>query len=131
MKLVQIKIVLIVSIWTNLLNSKEKLKLVSGKEQNRILKLASKNWSIKKTIQEFGITEHKVKCARGLALKKEHKILAEPNPKIGKKLKNDVCNLVTHFFQQDEYCRCFPRMKDFDSVRTNNGRTNIKSAYCS
>lgn len=50
---------------------KGKSKLVSRKEQIKTLTLASKSWSIKKTAQEFGVTEHKVKCAR--KHKKEHR----------------------------------------------------------
>ena len=45
-----------------------------------------------------------------------------------KKLDDDVCNLVTHFFQEDEYSRC-PGMKDFVLVRIVG--QNIKSVYCS
>ena len=87
-----------------------KSKLVFGKEQITILTLAPESWNIKKTIKQFGVTEHKVEYVR--ELKKKHGIVADPNPKMGKKLDDDVCNLVTHFFQEDEYSRC-PGMKDF------------------
>ena len=40
---------------------KETLKLVSGKVQIRILALAPERWSIKKTVQEFSVTEGTLK----------------------------------------------------------------------
>ena len=48
----------------------------SPRDQIKILTLTPESWSIKKTVQEFGITECKVKCVR--ELKKERGILAEP-----------------------------------------------------
>lgn len=61
---------------------KEKLKLVSGKEQIRILTLAPKSCSINKTVQEFSVTEHKVKCAKDL--KKELSRVKSENRKKAK-----------------------------------------------
>ena len=55
-------------------------------------------------------------------LKRKTRILAEPNPKTGKKLYDNARKLVIHFFQQNEYSRCCPGMKDFVLVRTNTGR---------
>ena len=61
---------------------KEKLEISSPRDQIKILKLTPESWSIKKTVQDFGVTEYKVKCAR--ALKKERGILTELNRKLGK-----------------------------------------------
>ena len=94
---------------------KEKLEISSPRDQIKILTLVpAESWSIKKTVQEFGVTEYKVKCAR--KLKKERGILAEPKQKVGKALSGDVSEIVSNFYQQDEYSRCCPGMKDFVSV---------------
>ena len=74
-----------------------------------------------KTVQEFGLTGYKVKCARELS--KERGILAEPKQKFGKALTGDVSEIVSTFYQQDEYSRRYPGMKHFvslakDSVKT-------------
>ena len=91
---------------------KEKLKISSSRDQ--ILTLTPQGQSTKKTVQEFGVTEYKVKCAR--ELKKERGILAEPKQKVGKALSRDVSEIVSNFYQQDEYSRCCPGIKDFVSV---------------
>ena len=45
---------------------KEKLEISSSRNQIKILTLTPESWSIKKTVQEFGVTEYTVKCAREL-----------------------------------------------------------------
>ena len=102
---------------------KEKLEISSPRDQIKILTLTPRSWSIKKPVQEFGVTEYKVKCARDL--KKERGILAEPKQKVGKALNGDASEIVSNFYQQDEYSRCCPGMKDFVSV-TNN---SVKMKY--
>ena len=67
---------------------KEKLETSSPRDQIKILTLTPESWSIKKTVQEFGVTECKVKCAR--ELKKDRGILAEPKQKVGKTLKHEM-----------------------------------------
>ena len=67
---------------------KEKLEISSHRNQIKILALTPESWSIKKTAQEFGVTEYKVKCDR--ELKKERGISAEPKQKFGKALSRDV-----------------------------------------
>ena len=67
---------------------KEKLEISSPRDQIKILTLTPESWSIKKTAQEFGVTEYKVKCDR--ELKKERGISAEPKQKFGKALSRDV-----------------------------------------
>ena len=100
---------------------KEKLEISSPRDQIKILTLTPESWSIKKTVQEFGVTEYKVKCAR--ELKKERGILAEPKQKVGKALSGDVSEIVSNFYQQDEYSRCCPGMKDFVSVTKDSVKT--------
>ena len=100
---------------------KEKLEISFPRDQIKILTLTPESWSIKKTVQEFGITEYKVKCAR--ELKKEREISAEPKQKIGKALSGDVSETVGNFYQQDEYSRRCPGMKDFVSVTKDSVKT--------
>ena len=92
---------------------KEKLEISSPRDQIKILTLTPENWSIKKTFQEFGVTEYKVKCAR--ELKQERGILADIVIK-WRYFRN------SNIYQQDGYSRC-PRMKDFVSVTKDSVRT--------
>ena len=71
---------------------KEKLEISSPRDQIKILTLTPESWSIKKTVQDFGVTEYKVKCAR--ELKKERVILTEPKLKVGKALSGDVSEIA-------------------------------------
>ena len=72
---------------------KEKLEIFSPRDQIKILTLTPESWSIKKTVQNFGVTEYKVKCARR-ELKKERGILTEPKLKVGKVLSGDVSEIA-------------------------------------
>ena len=100
---------------------KEKSEIFSPRDQIKILTLTPESWSIKKIVQEFGVAEYKVKCAR--ELKKERGILAEPKQKVGKALSGDVSEIVSNSYQQDEYSRCCPGMKDFVSVTKGSVKT--------
>ena len=100
---------------------KEKFEISSPRDQIKILTLTPESSSIRKTVQEFGVTEYKVKCAR--ELKKERGILAEPKQKVGKALSGDVSEIVSNFYQQDDYSRCCPGMKDFVSVTKDSVKT--------
>ena len=79
---------------------KEKLEISSPRDQIKILTLTPESWSIK-TVQEFG----------------------EPKQKVGKALSGDISEIVSNFYQQDEYSRCCPGMKDFVSVTKDSVKT--------
>ena len=100
---------------------KEKLEIFSPRGQIKIVALTPESWSIKKAVQEFGVTKYKVKCAR--ELKKERGILAEPKQNVGKALGGDVSEIVSNFYQQDEYSGCCPGMKNFVSVTKDSVKT--------
>ena len=55
--------------------------------------------------------------------KKKRLILAEPKQKAGNALSGDVSEIVSNFYQQDEYSRCCPGMKDFVSVTKDSAKT--------
>ena len=67
---------------------KEKLEISSSRDRIKILTLTPE----KKTVQEFSITEYKVKCGR--ELKKESGVLAEPKQKVGKVISGDVSEIA-------------------------------------
>ena len=101
---------------------KEKLQISSPRYQIKILAFTPESWGIKKTVQEFGVTDYKVNCAR--ELKKERRILTEPKQKVGKALCGDFSEIVSNLYQQDdEYSRCCPGMKDFVSVTKDSIKT--------
>ena len=102
---------------------KEKLEISSPRGQIKILTLTPESWSIKKTVQEFGVTEYKIEWVGELA--ELRGILAEPKQKVGKALSEDVSEIVSNFYQQDEYSRCCHGMKVFVL------RRNIRNAcFC-
>ena len=75
---------------------KEKLEISSPRYQIKILTFTSESWSIK-TVQEFGVTNYKVNCAR--ELKKERGILTEPKQHVGKALCGDFSEIVSNLYQ--------------------------------
>ena len=87
---------------------KEKLEISSPRDQIKILTPTPKSQSIKKTVQEFGVTEYKVKCAK--ELKKESGVFAECKKKVGKALNGNFSEIVL------KYSRCCPGMKELVSV---------------
>lgn len=98
---------------------KEKMKVSSRQKQVQILTLAPQSWSITKTVQEFQVSEYKVKLARTLL--KEKGVLGDVEPKLGRPLSKQVEERIKSFYQNDEYSRVLPGAKDFKSVREVDG----------
>ena len=79
-----------------------KVKTVeSTKMKIQILTLAPTNWSHRKVIDVFGVSEHIVCKACKLCLEKG--ILAVPEQKRGKSLPADIVQLVQAFYQDDTH----------------------------
>ncbi len=96
---------------------KEKLKISNRRQKIQILTMAPRSWSIPKTAQEFSVSEYAVRQARKLAAEKG--ILELPERKRGKVLSANTKEIVVNFFNDDEYSREMPGMKDCVSVRRN------------
>lgn len=103
---------------------KDKCKHASRQEQIKLLTLVPASWTIKKTMDEFNVSEHIVKRAR--ELKKNKGILAEPDPKKGRPLSTEVVERVKAFYQSDEYSRMCPGKKEYVSVKTDDGRVQMQ-----
>ena len=89
---------------------KIKLKTVTNPEKIQILTLAPNLWSRKFCAEYFDVSEYLVRTAR--ELKKEKGILANPEPKQGKKLSKETVQLIQDFYVDDEYSRQMPGKKD-------------------
>ena len=85
---------------------KEKSHHASRKEKMKLLTLVPSSWSIKKTMEEFNISQYMVKIAREIKSKKG--ILEEADPKKGKSLSAEVIERVIAFYQSDDYSRMCP-----------------------
>ena len=85
-------------------------------EKKKLLNLVPSSWSIKKTMEEFNISQRMVKRARGIKSKKG--ILEEPGPKKGKSLSQEVIA----FYHSDDYLRMCPGNKEYVSVIINGER---------
>lgn len=94
---------------------KQQCAVSSAQKQITILTLAPSSWSIKKTAEEFNVTEYKVKRARYLV--KRYGILANPAQKKGKQLPESTIKQVVEFYQSDEYSRLCPGKKDYISIK--------------
>ena len=94
-----------------------KVKTVeSTKMKIQILTLVPTNWSHKKVMDVFGVSEHIVHKAYKMCL--ERGILAVPEPRKGKSLPVDIAQLVEAFCQ-DVYTRLIPGRKDYVSIKYN------------
>ena len=99
---------------------KDKMNVSPNHKQLQLLTLAPESWSIEKTVKEFNVSEYKVKQAR--QLKKDHGVLADPKPKVGRKLSKQIEERVTAFYQNDEHSRQLPGKKDCKSVKGPDGK---------
>ena len=88
---------------------REKLKTATYAEKLQILTLVPEKWSRQYCSQYFNVSEYLVRKAR--ELKKAGGILNKPNPKRGKTFSNETLNLVTCFYEDDEYSRQMPGKK--------------------
>lgn len=94
---------------------KEKCAISNHREQVQILTLAPKSWTVEKTSQEFCVSVRMVKLARELV--RERGILAQPEPKKGWPLPEQVKQNVLQFYEDDQNSRICPGMKDYVSVK--------------
>jgi hypothetical protein len=97
---------------------KEKIKMVTRQEKIKLLTLTPESWTIKKTIEEFGVTEHLVKHAR--QIKREKGLLADPDPNRGRALPQEISERILDFYQLDEYSRMCPGKKECVAVKKQN-----------
>ncbi len=93
---------------------KEKISISSHQKQVQMLTLAPSSWSIAKTVQEFKVSEHKVKLARKVM--KENSILEEVELKLGRPLSKDSEMRVKQFYRDDQHSRLMSGTKDYKSV---------------
>lgn len=97
---------------------KEKLKITSrNRDKIQILTMTPRSWSIQKTITEFNVTGYMVRKAHDLA--KTTGILSMPEPKEGNKIHSEVIEEVKAFYEDDEFSRLMPGIKDKVSVARN------------
>ena len=80
---------------------KEKLNVSNHQEKIQILTLMPQSWSIKKTWEEFHVSERMAKAARKLKIEKGRQ--AQPKNKRGKKLPENVKQKVMEIFEDQEF----------------------------
>ena len=92
-----------------------KINISSKQEQVQILTITPESWSIRRTCQEFKVSEHLVKKARKLWCKKG--LLAKPDAKKGAE-NSTKCEgyEVFEIYQLDDFTRLGPGKKGFVSV---------------
>lgn len=96
---------------------KEKFTVCDKSTKIQILSLAPMSWTIEKTAEEFNCSHRLVKHARHIT--HEQGILPIPHKKKGHSLPADVLEAAQSFYENDEYSRVCPGVKDCLSVRVN------------
>lgn len=104
---------------------KNKFESVSKRsEKIKILTLLPRSWSVRKTAAEFNATRYMASVARNLF--NEHGCMADPNPKYGKRLAQDVADKITSFYLSEDVSRIMPGRKDFVSIILDGTRQHIQ-----
>ena len=115
---------------------KEKLQnsTLNNREKVQILTLTPESWTVAYASSFFGVSEYLVRQSREIGA--SCGILAMPEKKTGSRtLQKSAIDLVTSFFQDDEFSRLMPGMKDSVSVGKNKHEQkrlllcNIKELY--
>ena len=91
------------------------MKISSGQKQMQLLTLVPDSWKPDKIMEEFGVSEYKVRRAKDL--KSKSGILTEPKPKVGMRLDKAVEERVKAFYEEDGHSRLLPGSKDYKSVK--------------
>ena len=89
----------------------EKINISSKLEEVQILAITPEIWSIRKTCQEFEVSEHLFRKDRKLSCEKG--ILAKPDAKKGQQIRQNVKDKVLEFYQLDEFTKLCPGKKCF------------------
>ncbi|XP_071948717.1 uncharacterized protein [Antedon mediterranea] len=90
----------------------------------KLLTLCPTSWSIKKTAEEFQVTQHLVRKSR--ELKKTNGILAEPDMKKGRSLGVQLIERVKAFYESDEFSGICPGKKEYVSIRQGNQKEHVQ-----
>ena len=108
----------------NLMNDlKSKFLSSSYQEKIQILTLKPDSWTTEKTCNFFDTTKHAVQKA--INLKKEG-ILSMPKRAKRKGISSEDLQVVTNFFNDDEYSRQLPGRKDYVSVRIDGRKQHVQ-----
>ncbi|XP_066590497.1 uncharacterized protein [Prorops nasuta] len=86
----------------------------------RILTLLPETWSLRKVCHTMGCTKYMASLAKHL--QKESGILSTPNKKLGRVLPNYIKSKVSEFYADDEISINMPGIKDYVSIRNENGK---------
>ena len=98
----------------------EKLKVSKNRQEKfQLLSLAPKSWGRRELRKVLGTSERQAIKVKPLV--SEHGILILPNPKKGRALPLEIETLVRTFYERDDISRMMPGMKDFVSVKNDDG----------
>ena len=93
---------------------KEKLKVSNRRRKIQILTITPHSWSLRKAAQVFNVSKSTVQKSR--RLRDERGILASPEQVKGKRLPQQVVDLIKEFYCDDEFTRQLPGKKDCVSL---------------
>lgn len=105
---------------------KERIKYcTSNAEKIKVISVVPHSWTIRKTVEELGVSEYLVK--KTIKIVEKHGIIPEVNlQKIGRKTSQEIKNLVVKFYEGEDVSRMCPGMKETKSVRLDNGVKELK-----
>lgn len=96
---------------------KEKLEISDKRTITQLLTVAPKSMSISKVMSTFNATEYQAKKSRKLL--NEKGLMSMPPSYKGKVLLHNVLDIVTSFYENNEFSRLMPRKKDYVSIGKN------------
>ncbi|CAF4207878.1 unnamed protein product [Rotaria magnacalcarata] len=106
----------------------EKFNIVTSKsEKLTILTLLPKSWTRKNITEHFKCSDYMARQAKQLV--RDSGVFSTPNPRLGKRLPNEVAEQVIQFYHSPEMSRVMPGLKDCISVKRSDGSREIKQKY--
>ena len=96
----------------------------SRSEKVQVLSVLPKSWQIRKIERECKITNYMAHSAKKLV--NEKGVLSTPNPKLGKKISEEIVEKVRMFYESDDISRCMPGKKDSVSMSINGKKERVQ-----
>lgn len=81
-------------------------------------------WSLKKVQEEFDATTHMIRTAKQLA--KEGCLLAQPQQRKGHSLPETTVQIITEFYESDDFSRIMAGKKDYVTVRYSGEKRQVQ-----
>ena len=107
------------------IQAKEKKDQKDREKMLHIISALPKSWSIKRTMEEFGVSKYLVRFVKCL-VSDQKTVFPEIMPKKGKRLSQDLVDRVQEFYRDPNNSRELPGKRDCISVKEPSGERVLK-----